>query len=353
MPSTTTHRGLRRTLTLLCAFGLASAAPWAWAQTPPAEARATVPVQTARLDSVWEQPWRSAPAQVLARNESRLAAEVTGNLQRWHADVGAEVRQGDVLAQIDPQDLALALERAQAARDAAQARLALGEAQLQRARELVAQGFFSQEALAQRETEVALQRAELAQARAQWQTAHRQLDKATLRAPFAGTVVQRLAQQGEAVAPGTVLYVLSQSGATELQATVAPDDARGLSTATALQFEPQGGERTWPVKLLRLTRTVQPGTRTQTARLAFDGDGAPPAGSNGRLRWRDPVPHVPATLVVRRGAALGVFVQGNGQARFVPLPGAQEGRAAPVTLPADTQIVVQGQAALRDGQPLN
>lgn len=327
---------------------------WATAATPSTTSQPAAPlVQTARLDSVWVYPTRTAPAQVVPRNESRLAAESGGTLMRWTVDVGDRVRRGQLLAQIDPRDTELALRRAQAARDAAQARLALGQTQLQRARQLVTQGFFSQEALTQRETEVALQQAELANAQAQWQTARRQLDKTTVRAPFDGSVTQRLAQQGETVAPGSVLFHLVETGASEISANVAPADVPGLRASQERHFEPQDGATALPVRLLRVTPTVQANSRNQTARLAFDGPSTgSPAGSTGLLRWRDPAPHVPATLVVRRGTALGVFVQADGNARFVPLPGAQEGRAAPVRLPADTALVVQGQAGLQDGQPL-
>jgi hypothetical protein len=37
----------------------------------------------------------------------------------------------------------------------------------------------------------------------------------------------------------------------------------------------------------------------------------------------------------------------------VPLPDTQEGRAIAIRLPADTQIVVRGQAALNDGQRID
>ena len=74
-----------------------------------------------------------------------------------------EAEHGLPQARLDDTDLALAAERARAALQAAQARLALAEAQTRRARELQAQGFFSPEALAARETELALQRADVAQ----------------------------------------------------------------------------------------------------------------------------------------------------------------------------------------------
>jgi len=357
------------TLAAALLFGLLSASP-ALGQTASTQTASTAApaaatsVQTARLDSVWLQPERSAAATVLARNESRLSAEVGGRVLSWGADVGATVRRGDLLLQIDPTDHELALQRAQAGRDAAMSRLQLGLAQLQRARDLVAQGFFSKEALTQRETEVALQQADLASAEAQLRSARRQLERTRVLAPFAGTVVQRTAQVGETVAPGTPLFVLAESGAAEVQAHVPPAEVPGLRRAGAWQFQPQGSELTHPLRLLRVSATVQAANRTQTVRLGWAEAAAPgtdpgaatgtaPPGSSGVLRWRDPQPHIPAALMVRRGDALGIFVRQGQQARFIGLPGAQEGRAVATQLPPDTLVVVRGQAALTDGQALN
>ncbi|OYX60757.1 MAG: hypothetical protein B7Y96_01520 [Comamonadaceae bacterium 32-67-11] len=348
-------------------FGLLSASSALGQNTNPqtqAATAAATSVQTARLDSVWLQPERSAAATVLARNESRLSAEVGGRVLSWGADVGATVRRGDLLLQIDPTDHELALQRAQAGRDAAMSRLQLGLAQLQRARDLVAQGFFSKEALTQRETEVALQQADLASAEAQLRSARRQLERTRVLAPFAGTVVQRTAQVGETVAPGTPLFVLAESGAAEVQAHVPPAEVPGLRRAGAWQFQPQGSELTHPLRLLRVSATVQAANRTQTVRLGWAEAAAPgtdpgaatgtaPPGSSGVLRWRDPQPHIPAALMVRRGDALGIFVRQGQQARFIGPPGAQEGRAVATQLPPDTLVVVRGQAALTDGQALN
>ena len=309
-------------------------------------------LQTARLDSVWVQPERSAAAQVMPRNESRLAAEVSGRIDRWSSDVGANVKRGDVLVQIDQADYQLSLDRARAQQQAAQARLELARTQLKRAQDLVNQGFFSQEALRQRETEVALYQAELTSATSQLRSAQRQLDKTTLRAPFAGTVLQRQAQVGETVAVGGLLYVLAETGPVEIQASVAPADVAGLRRASRVEFVPQLGGLPQAVKLARITATLQASSRSQTARFTPTGTVDWPAGSTGTVRWQDPTPHIPATLVVRRGGSLGVFIQEGTVARFVPLPDAQEGRAAPTQLKPDTRIVIQGQATLADGQTL-
>lgn len=329
--------------------------------TPPAGSEpataARTAVETRALDQVWLLPRREAPAEVVARNESRLSAEVSGTLQRWGADVGATVKRGELLAQIDPRDYELAVQRAQAGLNASQSRLKLAQAQLQRSRELVAQGFFSQEALGQRETEVALLESEVNSARAQLATEQRQLGKTKLVAPFAGTVRERMAQTGEAVAPGTVLYVLVESGHNEVNATLSPSDVAGLRNATDLQLHTREGQ--FAVRLLRVSDAVTVPARTRAARLAFaDAASAPAAGASGTLRWQERQPHLPPSVMVRRDGALGVFVvHGDGAqatARFVPVPGAQESRATPVpaSLSGTVRVVVRGHEALQNDQAI-
>lgn len=322
----------------------------AHAQTPAPTAPAVPVVSVSPLAAAAVRPVREAPASVLPRNESRLAAESAGTVQRWTVDVGQTVARGALLVQLDARDAQIAQRRAQAALDAAQADLQLAEAQLARARQLVAQQFLSQEALTQRETERVRAQTSVNRERAEVAASARELARTTLRAPFAGTVKERLVQVGETVAPGTVLYVLVEDGFDQVQATLTPADAPSLRTGTDLRLEtPQG---THALRLLRVGSAVTAPARTLSARLAFaDAGTAPPPGSSGTLRWTDAQPHLPPALLVRRGNALGVFVLQGDTARFVALPGAQEGRAVPVpaTLAADARVVTRGQAQLQDG----
>ncbi|MEZ5665121.1 MAG: efflux RND transporter periplasmic adaptor subunit [Burkholderiaceae bacterium] len=344
----------------LAATTCALTAPSAWTQSPAAVAAApAVPVVTAaRLDSSWVFPMQEAAAQVLGRNVSRLSVEVGGTLQRWTADVGAQVRRGQTLAQIDPRDRALDVQKTRAALDASQARLRLARAQLQRSRELTEKGFFSPDALAQRETEVELLQAESDAAQAQLATAQRLLDKTVLRAPFDGEIVERTAQTGETVAPGTQLFVLAESGPVELEAALDSRSAASLGQGRNLQFK--GPAQGVPVTLQRLGTTVSAPARTRTARLSFnDRTQAPAPGTSGTLHWEDSRAHLPPQLLVRRQGQLGVFLLGSEGAqtvaRFQAIAGAQEGRAVPMPAgwaPA-SRVVIRGQSALQDGQQVS
>lgn len=333
---------------LLTAVVLCASCGPALAQNPPPAAAAASTVKTQPFAALALQPQREAPASVVPRNETRLAAEVAGRVLRWTADTGAAVRRGALLVELDASDHKLAVDRARAAVQASQARLALARQQMQRARELVEQGFFSREALNARETEAQLAQTDLASQQAQLAGAELALRKTRIVAPFDASVKERLAQAGEFVAAGTALYVLTQTGSPEVSAQVALADVAGVRASERVEFV--GSEGTVPLKLLRVASTVTAPARTVEVRLAPRQPVV--IGSAGQLRWSDHRPHVPASLLVQRERRLGVFVVENGKARFVPLAQAQEGRAAPADLPANALVVVAGHAALRDGQPV-
>jgi len=320
----------------------------AFAQVDSAPAAPTFLIKP--LSEVALYPQRDASAQAVSLNESRIAAEIPGRIEAIPVRVGERVARGEILARIDCRDHELERERANANLRAAGARLALTEQQLARARELGAQGFFSKEALAARDTEVQVQRAEGEQARTQLAAAERAVGKCTVRSPFAAIVRERLGQVGELAVPGSPLVAISDAGNVVVSAQVQLEDADSLRKTGEPRFVGDGGTRA--LALLRISPAIAPRARTVEARLRFKGEPAP-AGASGALIWRDVRPHVPAELVVRRDGRLGVFVAEGGRARFQVLATAQEGRPAATGLAPDARIVVAGQLTLRDGQRLD
>lgn len=89
--------------------------------------------------------------------------------------------------------------------------------------------------------------------------------------------------------------------------------------------------------------------RSQEARLQFAGEAALP-GAEGKLVWNSETGYLPPELVVRRDGKLGVFIVNGAHATFVPLPDAQEGRPVPVTLAADSRIIVEGRFSVQEGE---
>lgn len=294
-------------------------------------------------------PERDASAQVVALNESRIAAEISGRIEAIAVEPGQTIERGALIARIDCRDYALARDQARAAHAATHARLALAIQQLDQARALQAKGFVSNEALATRETEVSVRRADVAQAGAQLNTSEHAVGKCVVRAPFPAIVRERLGQVGELAVPGTPLAALIDTRRIEIAAQVQLRDTASLSGASEIRFAGDGGTRT--VTIARISPAIDRQARTVEARLRFTRDALAP-GAQGRILWRDSRPHLPADVIVRRAGRLGVFVIDAGRAHFTPLPEAQEGRPSPAQLPATARVVVNGQRALRDGVPV-
>jgi multidrug efflux pump subunit AcrA (membrane-fusion protein) len=177
-----------------------------------------------------------------------------------------------------------------------------------------------------------------------------------LRAPFAGVVVERHAQVGETLAPGSVAFVLSDPLSVEVEARLSAEQVQSLRGARAVSFRWASGVT--DLKLLRFSEVATLPSRTQVVRLGVGAGPRPASGVTGQLRWKGEQPVVPSGLIVRRPQGLGIFVlipapQGY-SARFVLLPAAEEGRPVLLERSAAVQdaslVVVSGQNSLQDGQ---
>lgn len=313
------------------------------------QATTPVPIVVQSLGEVGMPGNSTAPASVIAANDTRIAAELTAPVARIHVEVGDTVKARQLLLELDAADFRLLLAQAEAQVSAAQARVALAEQRLRRGQSLKQRQFAAADEVLELETEVQAARADLEVARAQRAVAARNVEKCRIVAPFAGAVLERQAQVGAMAMPGVILLRLVDLAPPEIEAQVQAIQADDLLQAQDVMFESQG--RRYSVRLLRLSPIVEGVARTRVARLSFTAAG-PPAGTSGMLRWLTPGLLLPPELLVRRNQGLGAFVVEDGRARFVSVPAAQEGRPFALALPPETPIVVGGQQALHDGQPV-
>ena len=312
----------------------------------PALAAPPVPIKSRPLAELAIHPVREASAEVVSLNLAKLSSELAARIERIPVEPGQRIAKGAMVAQLDCADAKIAAQRAQAALESSQARQKLAQLQLQRSTELAARNFISGDALDAKKTEVAVVAAEVRLDAAAHAAARREVGKCTLRSPFPAIVEARLAQVGELASPGTHIVQLWDTSRLQLAVQVQADDAGRLAQAKPV-FVSQGRE--YAVKLLRVSPAMNPASRTREARFGFART-MPSPGSNGVLRWRDPRAFVPADYLIQRNSTLGVFVVDGQRARFVPLPGAQEGRPVAATgLPGDVALVTDGRFALQDG----
>jgi len=289
-----------------------------------------------------------APVHVVAIDEARIAAEVGGRIEALPPRVGQAVAKGAELARIDAASYRIELQRANAQVELIANRVKLAQAQLDQARALAGRRFISADALRIRETELAVLKSELDGARQSVAAARLQLERTTIRAPFAGVVRERIASVGDLAAPGTPLLVLSASANSEIRARVPAAQVEALRAAGQWALVASGA--TTRLKLLRVSSVVESAGQAQEAVFSSATPLAP--GLAGELRWTSRVPHLPAGYLQQRDGVLGTFVERGGGAVFIELPAAQVGRPVAVSWTPDTRIIDDGRFALglrRDG----
>lgn len=289
-------------------------------------------------------PESRALAQVVAENESRIAAEVSARIQEIPARLGQSVRKGEILVKLDQRQYQLALEQAGNQVKLLQNRYKLAELQFAQAKTLHASQFVSAQVLEQRRTELAVLDSELKIARDSVAQARLSLDKTVLRAPFAGAVKERLAGEGELAAPGQPIVTLVEESNNELRARVPERDIAALKAAKTPLFRQAG--QAFPASIVRISSVIEPKAQTRDVILQAADGLALISGSAGELVWSSNLPHLPAAYLQQRGTQLGVWVEDGGKPVFKPLPHAQTGRPAAVNWPLETRVIDAGRFTL-------
>jgi membrane fusion protein, multidrug efflux system len=265
------------------------------------------------------------PAEVAARYTNVMSFRVAGKLLERSARLGDAVRQGQILARLDPADARQQSASAQSALDAANHRLEFAQQQLDRDRAQSAQNLIAVVQLEQSQDSYTSARDARDQASAQLVIARNALQYNTLRAEHDGVITSENADTGQVVVAGQAVYGLAWSGDTDV--TLDASESRlgaiavgGLASVTfpALpnrRFEARVREiapaadpqsRTYRIKLSltppdRDVRLGMTGEATLMAAVAPDS-GAPTANTDGATF------QLPATAIFHQGARPAVWI---------------------------------------------
>ncbi|HEX3125958.1 MAG TPA: efflux RND transporter periplasmic adaptor subunit [Thermoanaerobaculia bacterium] len=155
-----------------------------------------------------------------------VKSKVSGELTRINVETGDEVRQGTLLATVDPRDVRNALAQMEADQELARARVETSRAQRRRAEELAKAGVLSTQDLENARLEETNANAQLVKARTNLQLAQEKMGDVTIRAPITGTIIEKGVEQGQIIASASA----NVSGGTTLvkMADLATVQARAL-----------------------------------------------------------------------------------------------------------------------------
>lgn len=307
-------------------------------------------VRTAKVSDLAFAVEQSAPAITVNYDHSLLSAQIEGRVIAVPVKVGDQVAEGQVLVQLECRDYQLAQSQAEAGLSAQDARLVLARQQLKRAEKLVQQRNASEELRDQRRAELRALQAERRSAVAAVDNAKLRVSRCEIRAPFSGVVTERTAMLGSLASIGTPLVKILTDAPAELSAQIAPSLLPSLRDAGEPYF--LANQIRYPVKLRVMLPLVNSSTSTQEVRLAFRVEAAL-TGTSGRLVWSNGTLQIPAQYAVKRDGVLGLMLWREGKATFFALPDALEGQALRLDLPPDTELIIEGQHGLQDGDQVD
>lgn len=291
-----------------------------------------------------------AQGTVTPRTESDLVAEVAGRIT-WvspNLAAGGFFERGEVLARIDSTDYELAVERARAAVTRAESELALAETHLERRQSLAERGVVSAAALDEAINTERVAGAAFRDARAALGQAHRDLERSSVVAPFAGRVREKRVDVGQFVGRGVGVARIYAVDYAEVRLPISDAEAAfvdlpigyrgetgdGPGPEVLLRARFAGREYTWKGHIVRTEGEIDPRTRMiQTVARIHD-----PYGRGAHLE-RPPL-------------AVGMFVSAEIRGRrlenVVVLPrSALRGRDQVVVVDAERRLRLRSVRVLR------
>ncbi len=307
------------------------------------------------------------PGNLEAYTDSPIYARTNGYLKKWYFDIGAHVRKGQLLADIESPEVDQQLAQAQADLATAETNAANARVQSTRYQELVKTDSVSQLDTDNFKTQAAAGDTAVKSARANVQRLSELVGFEKVYAPFDGVITARNIDIGQLIDEGAG----NGTGATELFHMAAAQTLRayvnvpqiytpGLKPGLTadLTFREFPG-KTFTGKLVRTSRQIDPVSRTLLVEFDVDnrsGELFPGAYTEVHFKTNESAPSyiVPVSTLMFRSEGLRIaVVDQDNKARLVPvIIGRDDGATVEIVsgLNANSRVILSPPDSLIDGE---
>ncbi len=236
------------------------------------------------------------PGRLEAYARAALYARVGGYLKSWTVDIGAPVKAGQVLAEIEAPDLDQQLLQARASLASAEASEALAEVTAKRWQALTGSNAVSVQAIEEKVADYRVKQAQTKAARANVDRLQTMTGFKSIVAPFDGTVTARNTDMGALInadnGNGPPLFVIADVRKLRLYVNVPQSFVPGVRQGTKAQVTvPEYPARVFAAAVEAASGAVDPASGTTRVQLAVDnaaGELMPGAFASVRLELPRP-----------------------------------------------------------------
>jgi len=220
------------------------------------------------------------PGRLEANLRAPIYARVSGYVKDWKVDIGAQVKAGETLAEIEAPDLDQQLLQARADLSSAEAGQQLAAVTLSRGRTLLVSSAVSQQEMDQRAADLANKQAAVHSAEANVERLQVLAAYKSVAAPFDGVVTERNTDIGALISAGSsaglAMFVISDVHKLKVSINVPQNYAPAIRIgAKATVSVPEYPGRTFPAVVEASARSVDVGSGTTHMQLMVDNaDGA-------------------------------------------------------------------------------
>jgi membrane fusion protein, multidrug efflux system len=261
------------------------------------------------------------PGRLEAYYRAPIFARVSGYLKSWNADMGAKVKAGQVIAEIEAPDLDQQLLQARADLASQQASAKLSEATLTRRKTLIASNFVSMQEIDERSADLSNKLAAVNSGQANVERLEALAGYKKITVPFDGVVTARDTDVGALInaggGSGPPMFVISDIRKLRVYVNVPQSYVPAIKLgAKAVISMPEYPNRTFDATVEASSQSVDAGSGTTRMQLALDnsrGELMPGGYANVRLSLqRDSVPlHIPASALIFNQSGLRVATVGS------------------------------------------
>ena len=260
------------------------------------------------------------PGRLEAYYRAPIFARVSGYLKSWNADIGARVKAGDVIAEIEAPDLDQQLLQARADLASQQASAKLSEATLARRRTLIPSNFVSMQEIDERTADLSNKNAAVNSSQANVERLEALAGYKKITVPFDGVVTSRDTDVGALINAGgnsgPAMFVISDIKKLRVYVNVPQSYVPEIKIgAKAVISMPEYPNRTFAATVEASSQAVDIASGTTRMQLGLDnsaGELMPGGYANVRMSLaRDGLPlHIPASALIFNQNGLRVATVG-------------------------------------------